>query len=178
MTNNQRINGRDNRYQPIPTYNPDYPQFDANNQSSFQNIPSLDSLGPANSIPNFPNFDANDPSTFQGIPNLDSLGSAQKLPKKNGFNWLGKDGVLIPSLETFGAASAAYIGLEQLKLNKETFKFNKDLTKANFGNQAQTTNNAIEDRSRAGAVQSGESGSSLDQVVAHRTANRRVRASI
>jgi len=63
-----------------------------------------------------------------------------------------------PYIQGINAASGvanAYLGFENLRLGKKQFKFSKDTFNKNLENQAQLTNNALEDQQRSRIAASG-----------------------
>ena len=135
------------------------------NNGNFVNTPSIRPDFSNNGYQ--PNFNFN-PTTGQASP----------IQQSGGFNWLGKDGVLIPGLNALGNLATAYTGLQQLNLNKDAFNFNKALTRTNLANQAKVTNAAIEDRARSAAIQEGRSSiPGLDRLVASETQDRKIKGS-
>jgi len=55
----------------------------------------------------------------------------------------------------FGAIGTALLGSDQLDLQEEMFGFQKDAFNANFANQAQSANTALEDRQRSRTLSTG-----------------------
>lgn len=139
------------------------------------NLGSFSNTNPAtlpfksnNYIPNFPNFDASDSSTY----------GAGGLPNKNKLQLLGKDGVLIPGLNSLAGLTEAYTGLEQLKLYKDAFNLTEDLTKTNLYNQAQLTNAQIADRAKAASIASGRDTQPAIQAALNQAESRKIKGTL
>lgn len=106
------------------------------------------------------------------LPNIDTGTDSP------GFFSLSRGGGLVKGLDTFANLADAFLGFEQLGLNKDAFKFNERLTRTNLGNQAKVTNAAIADRARAAGVQRGTEGTALDQLITAQVNNRGVRGTL
>ena len=119
-------------FNPDGTYTPDF---------NFAGLPS----GPAQPFPQSPTVNAVQP-VVPGQPNVPAQSG---IPAPTGFN---------PYIEGIGAATGvanAYLGFENLKLGKKQFGFAKDSFNKNLANQAQLTNQAIEDQARSRIAASG-----------------------
>ena len=176
--------GRGQSYQPIPAPNAQQlilPQMGQNplqeyapiypNNTPYEPVPFQDALQQQRGL-----FDVGQVNT-PGEP-----GSGYDPLKMNGENdslrLLGKDGVLIPGLNALSGLTGAYTALKQYGLNKDAYKFSKDITLGNYANQARTTNAAIEDRARSYGQQSGLQGDALSKFVETRAADRRIKGTL
>lgn len=97
---------------------------------------------------------------------------------ENGFNFFGKDGVLIPGLNALGGLIDAGTAIKTLRAQKDAFEFNKKLATTELANSAQITNASITDHARTSGRQSGLTGNALDNFIADRVAERRVSGTI
>ena len=79
------------------------------------------------------------PSAGTGVGSLSALG------KLGG--WLGKNGQTIGTLGNLAVGGInAYLGLQQLGMAKDAFKFEKKAFKTNLANQVQSYNTQMKDR--------------------------------
>ena len=105
-------------------------------------------------------------------------------PTSDGIQWTGKDGVLgpngplIPGLNALAGGLGAYSALQQYRLNKEAFGFNKAFKTTELGNTAKVTNAAIEDRARTAGRSRGLRGEELAQFASNRTNSRSVKGTL
>lgn len=91
------------------------------------------------------------------------------------FQWLGEGGALQTGAQVTNALSGlagAYTGLENLKLAKKSFDFNKQLTNRNLQNQGLAYNTALDDRTRIAQRLGGSTKAESDAAVVANTTKK------
>jgi hypothetical protein len=169
-----------------------YVSFDGNNKakrtgnSVYASMPSgqnvktnfqgyTDPLAPVESGMNLSN--AYEPSLRDQIsPNVNNINSYQNKTRlnrvdgsdgaQNSFNWMGKDGVLIPGLTALAGGVEAFTGFKQYKETKKNNAFNRAAIRNDVYNRARVSDQTLDNNSRMRARSKDMSPEATEAYVA------------
>jgi len=134
-------------------------------------------------MPDLPSFEPIAGGDFDNNYGVTSNSSISPTANNNvsaggGFKWFGKGGALIPGLNALTGLFTAGTALKSLREEKRANRFNMNLARGNFANQAKLTNAQIQDHARAVARQRGLRGSQLTDYVSGQTEERQVQGAV
>ena len=109
-------------------------------------------------------------------PNVDNINRYQNKTKlnrfdgsddaQNSFNWMGKDGVLIPGLTALAGGVEAFTGFKQYKETKKNNAFNRAAIRNDVYNRARVSDQTLDNNSRMRARSKDMSPEATEAYVA------------